>query len=163
MQDENSKSKEELAKEWRTSHREFLKISFQATISFGVEAMKAAGLVNAAFAAAALTYLSNLIKEKNISAAFEMRQAVACFSIGILFAAIASAFSYLAQKNYTQSNGDHNYLNEPPYLEPTAKFKKLRRSGKRWETAAIVLVCVSFLLTAIGLCFAWRGLGLPKA
>lgn len=117
---------------------EFHKSMFEATMSTAVAALKSCLLINGGASVAMLGFLAALFKDnKELVIPFEFGDALFRFTLGVLFAAIATASTYFAQYNYQEKNNKY---------------------GNVYRMVSIALVAISLICFFLGCYKAYSGL-----
>jgi hypothetical protein len=109
-------------------------------ITFAVEALKSAILVNGGTAGALLAFVG----QKGIQTQPGLGEAFYWFAGGLLAGAIATAFAYLAQFCYANTN--RCYINnwEYPYTQDTSAFKWWLWVAYGFHLASLLSISTSF-------------------
>lgn len=115
-----------------------MRAGLPTVISFGVEAIKAAVLINGGAAAATLALAANLSASKPLLAAFLVK-ALKWFAYGTLTASIATATAYLSQTSYLTRGRAIKFSDGGGFSErPVATVLQNAGHGFRALTAALV-------------------------
>lgn len=117
--------------EYQATQQNNMKL-LEATITFAGAALKSAMLINGGAAVAILAYLGNSHADGSARFAYSLL----CFTLGVLFAAVATATSYIAQFNYTHDK---------------------ERAGDRVRLISILIISFSFLGFIAGSYLAFLG------
>jgi hypothetical protein len=80
---------------------EHSKLNFSATMEFGREATKAGMLINGGAAVALLAFVGQTAARIEPASILPIAKIIGLFAFGVLFAALASGLSYLAQLQYS--------------------------------------------------------------
>ncbi len=151
----------ESAKESHAAHRNDSALLFQAGLSFGLEAMKTAILVNGGAVVAMMafigaTYNAEPVDVDRVRSALLLPAFI--FAIGSVAAGMASGFAYFAQYLYQQVVESQEMHWERPYIRETVKSARPMRWGKFWHILCVVMVLVSYGLLIAGLVLAYMAL-----
>ncbi len=116
--------------------------SVELAINFGLHAIRAAGLMNAAGAAAFLGFLSaNAKLLKGYGA--DIDHVMQAFIVGVFAGALALGGAYWSQYLYTRGLSDHEKtINHPYVIDGTSAYA---RSGVALHVATVFCVLISYL------------------
>lgn len=109
-------------------------------ITFAVEALKGAILVNGGTAGALLAFVG----QKGIQAQPGIGEAFYWFAFGLLFGALASAGSYITQFCYAVTVRSYICTWEYPYVQNTPGHRWWRAAGFAFHGLSIIVVSMSF-------------------
>jgi hypothetical protein len=138
MQDvEQNEANAKIAHEAR--HKESL-AAITPVITFAVEAMKSAILINGGTAGALLAFVG----QKGIQAQPGFGEAFRWFAGGLLAAAFATAFSYFAQFFYAAAVRSCENHWKWPYIRPLPAQKRWTRVAGVFHIAGVAATAVSF-------------------
>ena len=127
--------------------------SFDATVAFGLEAIRTAAIVNGGAVIGMLTFIGSAAQspDKDIVAMVpKLFPLTAIFILGVLLSGCASAFAYLSQANYTRSNEFYSHFWEKPYESFDEKGRLFITKGNFWLAWVRYCVGASYASIVIG-------------
>jgi hypothetical protein len=134
----------------REEKQQFSIESFRVVMTAAHNALKCAILVNGGAAVATLALVGSLIQHgKPI---FSFGQALGCFALGVLMAAVAAGLTYLTQSTYYHASV-LMYSGQDDFV-----VAKKKRRGDFWKRVTITNFILSLLFFLLGCWFAYHGL-----
>lgn len=123
-------------------------------ITFAIEALKGAILVNGGTAGALLAFVG----QKGIQAQSGLGEAFYWFAGGLLPGTIATAFAYFARYCYATANKSYTYTWEYPFLQETRAHKWWIGFARGFHLTSALAVTISYLAAVRGFYVAARAL-----
>jgi len=141
----------------KIAHEERHKASLGAStpvITFAVEALKSAILINGGTAGALLAFVG----QKGIQAQPGLGVAFYWFAGGLLLGAFATAFSYFAQFCYAGAVRSYECTWEWPYVQNTPAHDRWSRGGTAFHVLGVLAVAGSFVAAVSGFWVAGKAM-----
>ncbi|KTS10773.1 hypothetical protein SB2_12125 [Methylobacterium radiotolerans] len=127
---------------------------FPAVANFAVEALKAAALVNGGSAAAMLAFIGTGRQPVTLDTILGLK----LFGVGLLIAAAASGFAYLAQFSYVVAMQKLTYTWDHPFVVETPASKWANRAAVAFHLVGVACVAVAYGCAVAGLLYVAGGL-----
>ncbi|WP_085026904.1 hypothetical protein [Ensifer aridi] len=134
-----------------------------SVISFGLEAIRTAALINGGAVIAVFAFLKALYGADGPEAKAmigALQPAAFMFAAGAIFSGLASGFAYFAQYLYPATHVKWQLTWEFPYIKEGEGADRLRRFAAFWHALCIAFVIASYSITVLALWSAGRAMTL---
>lgn len=157
--------------EWKLNHEHALAVHahhrstnsqmLEAGLSFALEAIRTAVLVNggavvamAAFIGATYNAPADEVGPVRVALLFP----AFLFAIGAMLAGLASGCAYFTQLMYQEAAEEHSIHWQQPFVRETEASKAKTHWGIIWHVLGVVFVLGSYAFLGVGLFFAYHAL-----
>lgn len=133
----------------------------ESTVSFGLEAIRTAALVNGGAAIAMMAFLGATFSSESASAnAVRLSLFVPAFifAIGAVLSGLASGLAYLAQRFFYDDHALVRYQWHKPFVDDLPEAASARRRGNSALQLCVTCVCLSYGAVLLGMYKAWSAL-----
>ncbi|MDF2620419.1 MAG: hypothetical protein K0S00_3078 [Xanthobacteraceae bacterium] len=123
---------------------------FRSAISFGLEAIRTAALINGGSVIAGLAFIATLF-ESDRYIAVQLTLPVFGFAIGAMLSGFASCFAYFSQIFYSDAFNKVSLSYQYPYVDyGTAPAKRRKLAGDIFRALAVLSVALAYAAIVFG-------------
>ncbi|MFN3506217.1 MAG: hypothetical protein ACK4ZU_01990 [Allorhizobium sp.] len=141
------------------AHRADLAQMFSSALSFGLEAMRTAVLVNGGAVVAMLAFIGatyNAPSDEVASVRSALLTPAFLFALGAIAAGSASGFAYFAQSLFCRALESYTMEWNWPYVKEANHSRAKLRFGMFWQIMSVSFVIISYLALLAGLALAFQ-------